>query len=845
MYLSRDFPGFINRIKNQNGFVIKNLADLRILFGFVVRELITIFKIRRFFIRYKKKSQKENKKIFIRKKTGDKMISKELETTLKYAYNDAKKRRHEYITLEHILYAMTFDKTTTNILVNCGADLSELRKEIDSFLKESVPAVGEEYKEVEPLYTLGVQRVLQFAALHVQTSEKGEITGGDILVSMFRERESHAVFFLSQQNINKLDVVKYISHKISKVPQSDNPDYVFQDGAEPETSQDTKKKKKPLETFCINLNKRASEGKIDPLIGRNKEIERIIHVLSRRRKNNPILVGDTGVGKTAVVEGLALKIVGKDVPKVLESAVVYTLDMGMLLAGTKFRGQFEERLKAVISAIQKEENAILFIDEIHTIIGAGATSGGTMDASNLLKPSLSNGDIKCIGSTTYQEYKSYFEKDKALSRRFQKIEINEPSIEETYQILKGLKSHYETFHGVSYTDESLQASSNLSAKYINDRFLPDKAIDIIDEVGAAVKLKYAQDNVKKIVDVIDIENMVAKVAKIPPKTVQANDKEKLKNLDKELKGVVFGQEEAIEKVVTSIKLSRSGLSEPDKPVGSFLFAGPTGVGKTEIAKQLAKILGVEFIRFDMSEYMEKHTVSRLVGAPPGYVGFDQGGLLTDAVHRTPHAVLLLDEIEKAHPDLFNILLQIMDHATLTDNNGRKSDFRNVILIMTTNAGAREMSSNPIGFTRTNNFDLSIKAIENLFSPEFRNRLTSIIQFKPLDVVIMESVVEKFINQLNERMVEKDVTLSLSPSAKTYLAKKGYEPAYGARPLGRVIQTEITQILSEEILFGKLEKGGSVEVTFDDNKIEFKFFEKDKDKIELIKSRIKKEKHLQH
>jgi ATP-dependent Clp protease ATP-binding subunit ClpA len=834
-FFGKDFPELLKRLKNERGFVVKSFTDLRLLFQYIYREYMLLRKLKKISGKFIKDKKKLNIEFLKTIRTEGKMISKELETTLKFAYKDAKKRKHEYITLEHILYALTFDKTTSNILNNCGADLKALRKDIETFLTDSVPAVGDEYKNVEPLYTLGVQRVLQFAAIHVQTSEKEEITGGDILVSMFRERESHAVYFLAQQNINRLDVVKFISHKISKVPEESS-DYIFQDGIDTDTT-DAKKKKKPLETYCVNLNKRALEGKIDPLIGRDKELERIVHVLSRRRKNNPILVGDSGVGKTAVVEGLALKITSREVPKALENAVVYTLDMGSLLAGTKFRGQFEERLKAVLASIQKEENAILFIDEIHTIIGAGATSGGTMDASNLLKPSLSNGELRCIGSTTYQEYKTYFEKDRALSRRFQKIEVNEPSTEETYLILKGLVSRYSSFHGVTYTDDALRAAAELTSKYINDRFLPDKAIDIIDEVGASLKLNEEIKAGKKIVNTIDVENMVAKIAKIPPKTVHVDDKYKLKSLDKDLKEVVFGQDEAIDKVATSIKLSRSGLTEPDKPVGSFLFAGPTGVGKTEVAKQLAKVMGVEFIRFDMSEYMEKHTVSRLIGAPPGYVGFDQGGLLTDAIHRTPHAVLLLDEIEKAHPDLFNILLQVMDHATLTDNNGRKSDFRNVILIMTTNSGAREMQAKPIGFSRTDNFDMSIKAIENLFSPEFRNRLTSIIQFKALPVEVMESVVDKFIKQLNERMKDKKVNLDLDQTSRLYLAKKGYEPAFGARPLGRLIQTEITQVLSEEILFGRLEKGGSVLISEADGKLEFEYSEPD-DKIDLVKKKDK-------
>lgn len=819
MGAENNFENLIYRLKHQSPFNLKSISDMLILFQFIYQEILKSLKFKKKTKNFNKTRKNINKNII---KAGENMISKELELSLKMAFKDAKKRKHEYITLEHILYALTFDKTTSDILINCGADIKALRKELDKFLKESIPAMGSEYRDVEPLYTLGVQRVLQFAAIHIQTAEKEEMTGADILVAMFRERESHAVYFMSRQKVSKLDVVKYISHKISKIEDSTSPgnespedNMILQDGLD---SEEPKKKKDALENYCINLNERAKVGKIDPLIGRDKELERMIHVLSRRRKNNPIMVGDTGVGKTAVVEGLALAIVNKKVPQVLQNAVIYSLDMGTLLAGTKFRGQFEERLKAVLAAIQKQENAILFIDEIHTIIGAGATSGGTMDASNLLKPSLSNGELRCIGSTTYQEYKTYFEKDRALSRRFQKIEVNEPSAEDTFLILKGLKSNYEKFHGVEYSDEALKAAADLSAKYINDRFLPDKAIDIIDEVGASLKLNSTGE--KKIVSVIDIENIVSKIAKIPPKTVHTDDKKKLKDLGTDLKKVVYGQDEAIDKVTTAIKLSRAGLTEPDKPVGSFLFAGPTGVGKTEIAKQLAKTMGVEFLRFDMSEYMEKHTVSRLIGAPPGYVGFDQGGLLTDAIHRTPHAVLLLDEIEKAHPDLFNLLLQVMDNATLTDNNGRKSDFRNVILIMTTNTGARESSSNPMGFAKTDNFDKSLKAIENLFTPEFRNRLTSIIQFKPLSVDTMGSVVDKFISQLNERMKEKKVEIELDESARLYLSKKGYEPAYGARPLGRLIQNEITQPLSEEILFGKLEKGGHVIVNSENNKLEF-------------------------
>jgi len=753
------------------------------------------------------------------------MISKELENVLKRAYRTAKNKKHEYITLEHILHALTFDKDTVDILVNCGSDIKELRKELDTFINESIPSIGSEFKEVEPLYTLAVQRVLQMSAIHVQGSERENITGSDILVSMYKEKNSHAVYFLSKQKITRLDILKYIAHGISKTNNDEESETIESVELDSETpAQESKKINKALETYCVNLNQKAIEGKIDPLIGRSEEVERIVHILSRRRKNNPILVGDSGVGKTAVVEGLASRIVSKDVPKQLHAAVIQALDIGLLLAGTKFRGQFEERMKAVLSDIKKDENAILFIDEIHTIIGAGATSGGSLDASNILKPYLSNGELKCIGSSTYQDYKNYFEKDKALSRRFQKIEIKEPSIEETFLILKGLKSHYEKFHDVSYTDEALRASAELSAKYINELFLPDKAIDVIDEAGASLKLKTLdKPQSERIVTEAEIENIISKITKLPAKTVNVNDKEKLKNLDLELKKLVFGQNDAIEQVVTAIKLSRSGLCEPNKPVGSFLFCGPTGVGKTEIAKQLANILGVEFIRFDMSEYMEKHTVSRLIGAPPGYVGFDQGGLMTDAIHRHPHSLLLLDEIEKAHPDLFNILLQVMDNATLTDNNGRKSDFRNVIIIMTTNAGGKEMSSNPLGFAKTDNFDFGIKAVENLFSPEFRNRLTSIIQFRALDQIIMESVVDKFVNQLNERLFDKKVSVELDNLAKAYLAKKGYEPAYGARPLGRVIQKEISQIISEEILFGKLENGGKVKISALEDKLKIEYF----------------------
>ncbi len=756
------------------------------------------------------------------------LITEELEKTLKRAFDEAKVRRHEFVSLEHLLYALTFDAIASNVLTHCGADLQRLRDEIEDFLIRHMPTLPEELK-INPQYTLGVQFVLQIAATHVQSAGKEQMDGGSVLAALFREKESHAVYFLAKQNIQRFDIIRYLSHQISKIDSDES----FSDfDADQERS--SGKMRDPLTKFCINLNERALKGKIDPLVGREKELERTVHILARRRKNNPIFVGDAGVGKTAIVEGLALQITQKQVPPHLENSVIYSLDMASLLAGTKFRGEFEERLKAVVKDLGTKPNAILFIDEIHTIIGAGAVSGGSLDASNLLKPVLANGDLKCIGTTTYKEYRAIFEKDHALSRRFQKVEVTEPTESEAYLILQGLKKHYEDFHQVSYSSATLKAAVELSNKYINDRFLPDKAIDVMDEAGAEVKLKKkevetAEDSVGTAKSVRtpkvtpqDIEAIVSRIARVPTQTIKLDDKKRLENLKRDLQLFIYGQDSAIENVVQAIQLSRAGLSEPDKPIGSFLFSGPTGVGKTEVARQLAQTLGIEFIRFDMSEYMEKHTVARLIGSPPGYVGFDQGGQLTEAIHRHPHAVLLLDEIEKAHEDVFNILLQVMDYATLTDNNGRKSDFRQVILIMTTNTGARESMVNTIGFGKSAYEDKSSKAIEKAFSPEFRNRLTSIVQFNPLALEIAERIVEKMITQLEERLKAKEVHLVLDPSARKYLAQKGFDPHYGARPLKRLIESEVAAVLSKEILFGKLSKGGEVMIQAPKEKLEFKF-----------------------
>jgi ATP-dependent Clp protease ATP-binding subunit ClpA len=753
-------------------------------------------------------------------------ISRELEMSLTLAFNEARKRRHEFVSLEHVLYALTFDEDVGKIIRSCGGDVKTLQRELEKFFSEQMEALPEDVEELEPQQTIGFQRVLQRAAAHVQSSGKEVIEGRNLLVALFREEKSFALHFLQKQGISRLDVLNYISHGISKIPVEEEEEAAnhaaeHERGEQHDDEDEPRPVKNPLEAFASNLVQRAKEGLIDPLIGRQNELERTIHVLSRRRKNNPIYVGDSGVGKTAIVDGLALSIAKGDVPDVLKNAVIYSLDMGAVLAGTKFRGQFEERLKAVINALKKQPNAVLFIDEIHTIVGAGATSGGSMDASNILKPALTSGSLRCIGATTYHEYRSYFERDRALARRFQKIEVHEPSIDETVQILEGLKSHYEQHHGVTYTPEALRAAAELSAKYINDRFLPDKAIDVIDEVGASFKIKPKTDEPKVVRDT-DIEEVVAKIARIPPRSVSVSDKERLQNLDSDLKRVVFGQDKALQTVVTAIKMARAGLGHPEKPVGSFLFTGPTGVGKTEVAKQLAATLGLQFLRFDMSEYMEKHTVSRLIGAPPGYVGFDQGGLLTEAITRNPHAVLLLDEIEKAHPDLFNILLQVMDHATLTDNNGKKADFRHVILIMTSNAGAREMASASIGFGQRSNLGKGEQALEKLFSPEFRNRLDATVTFSVLPREAVEKIVDKFVNEVVQQLAEKKVTIVLTPEARGYLAEKGYDPTFGARPMARLIQQEVKMILADEILFGKLQNGGKANIDLGEDGLVFSY-----------------------
>ena len=745
------------------------------------------------------------------------MISKELEGTLNTALKEAKSRRHEYVCLEHLLYALLQDKDASGAIINCGGDIDRLRKGLEEFFQthlETVPG-GSDH---QPQQTLSFHRVLQRAVIHAQSAEKKEINGGNLLIAMFREPDSYAVYLLQEQGITRFDLVNYISHGISKIAAAEE-----WSQSEEEQSEEEKpdRRVKPLEAFAVNLVAKAQQGNIDPLIGRDDEIERTIHVLCRRRKNNPIYVGDPGVGKTALAEGLALKIHNGEVPDVLKDAVIYALDMGALLAGTKFRGDFEARLKGVLAGLKKLPNSILFIDEIHTIVGAGATSGGSMDASNILKPALASGELKCIGSTTYHDYKSYFERDRALARRFQRIEVPEPSQDEAYKILEGLKPHYEKHHGVHYSTGAIRAAVQLSAKHINDRKLPDKAIDVIDEVGAAVKIQ-PPDKRKKTIGAKDIERIVAKIAKIPPRSVSTSDKEQLQNLDRDLKLTVFGQDMAIDTLTSTIRLSRSGLGHPEKPIGCFLFSGPTGVGKTEVAKQLAHTMGIEFIRFDMSEYMEKHTVSRLIGAPPGYVGFDQGGLLTDAINRNPYAVLLLDEIEKAHPDLFNILLQVMDHAALTDNNGKKADFRNIILIMTTNAGAREMSGTPLGFGARSNAGKGKEAIEKMFSPEFRNRLDAMIVFNSLSMEIIERVVDKFIIELDHQLNEKKVFLQLTVKARRWLAEKGYDPSFGARPMARLIQNEIKRVLADEILFGRLQSGGKVEVDENEGKLAFTY-----------------------
>jgi ATP-dependent Clp protease ATP-binding subunit ClpA len=711
------------------------------------------------------------------------------------------------MTVEHLLLSLLDNPTAAKVLRACGADTERLRTEVATFIEETTPLIPQhEERETQP--TLGFQRVLQRAVFHVQSAGKKEVTGANVLVAMFSEQDSQAVFLLSQQDVTRLDVVNFISHGISKVPGEGQegegqPDADDARGEEKESAS-------PLESFATNLNELARQGRIDPLIGRRNEVERTIQILCRRRKNNPLLVGEAGVGKTAIAEGLAKKIVDHEVPDVLADAVIYALDLGGLVAGTKYRGDFEKRIKAVLAQLQRLPHAVLFIDEIHTIIGAGSASGGVMDASNLIKPVLASGDLRCIGSTTYQEFRGIFEKDRALARRFQKIDIDEPSVEETVEILKGLKSRFESHHQVTYTLPALRAAAELSAKYINDRHLPDKAIDVIDEAGANVQLKPVGKR-KKRIDVGDVESIVAKIARIPPKKVSVSDTEALRNLDRDLKMVVYGQDEAIGVLTSAIRMNRSGLGHEEKPIGSFLFTGPTGVGKTEVTRQLARILGMELIRFDMSEYMERHTVSRLIGAPPGYVGFDQGGLLTEEVNKHPHAVLLLDEIEKAHPDVFNLLLQVMDHGTLTDNNGRKADFRNVALVMTTNAGAAETSRRSIGFTEQDHSTDGMEALKRYFTPEFRNRLDAVVQFQPLSPETVASVVNKFIFELEQQLADKKVDLAVDEDARAWIAQKGYDPKMGARPMARVIQDHIKKPLANELLFGALAGGGAVRV----------------------------------
>lgn len=740
------------------------------------------------------------------------MLSKELEFTLNQAFKEARDKRHEYMTVEHLLLCLIDNPTAAKVLRACGADADKLRQDVRTFIDETTPLLtDQDGRETQP--TLGFQRVLQRAVFHVQSAGKKEVTGANVLVALFSEQDSQAVYLLNQQDVSRLDVVNFISHGISKVPgeqQDSDPQ------AEPEEARgEDKETPSPLENFASNLNDLARQGRIDPLIGRANEVERTAQILCRRRKNNPLLVGEAGVGKTAIAEGLAKKIVDGEVPEVLADAVIYALDLGSLVAGTKYRGDFEKRLKAVLAELKRRPQAILFIDEIHTIIGAGAASGGVMDASNLIKPVLASGELRCIGSTTYQEFRGIFEKDRALARRFQKIDVHEPSVEETYAILRGLKARFEEHHQVAYTNPALRAAAELSAKYINDRHLPDKAIDVIDEAGANVQLR-PQAKRKKRIDVADVEAIVAKIARIPPRKVSLSDTEALRNLDRDLKMVVYGQDEAIDALTAAIRMNRSGLGNEEKPIGSFLFTGPTGVGKTEVTRQLARVLGLELIRFDMSEYMERHTVSRLIGAPPGYVGFDQGGLLTEEITKHPHSVLLLDEIEKAHPDVFNLLLQVMDHGALTDNNGRKADFRNVVLVMTTNAGAEETSRRSIGFTEQDHATDGIEALKRYFTPEFRNRLDAIVQFASLTAATIANVVDKFLFELEQQLAEKKVALLVDADARAWIADKGYDPRMGARPMARVIQNSIKKPLASELLFGELAHGGTVTVHLGEN-----------------------------
>ncbi|MBU0594737.1 MAG: ATP-dependent Clp protease ATP-binding subunit ClpA [Pseudomonadota bacterium] len=744
------------------------------------------------------------------------MIAQELEVSLHMAFIEARQKRHEFISVEHLLLAMLDNPTAAQVLRACAVNLEELRGQLTDFVAEHTPIVaGTEEVDTQP--TLGFQRVIQRAILHVQSSGKKEVTGANVLVAMFGEKDSHAVYFLQQQGISRLDVVNFISHGISKVQEGAAP----RQEQEHEAEQEAAPPASALDSYTQNLNAQALAGKIDPLIGRDLELERVVQTLCRRRKNNPLLVGEAGVGKTAIAEGLARRIVENEVPDVLAKSTVYALDMGALLAGTKYRGDFEQRLKAVLKQLSEDAHAILFIDEIHTLIGAGAASGGTLDASNLLKPVLSSGQLKCIGATTYNEYRGIFEKDHALSRRFQKIDVPEPSVQETVEILRGLKSRFEAHHGVKYTAAALTLAAELSARYINDRHLPDKAIDVIDEAGAAQRI-LPKSRQKKTISIKEIEEIIAKIARIPPKNVSSDDRSALKTLERDLKAVVFGQGKAIEALSSAIKMARSGLGSPQKPIGSFLFSGPTGVGKTEVARQLAYILGIELIRFDMSEYMERHAVSRLIGAPPGYVGFEQGGLMTEQITKHPYCVLLLDEIEKAHPDIFNILLQVMDHGTLTDNNGRKADFRNVIIIMTTNAGAEQLGKGSIGFSQSKTAGDEMAEIKRLFTPEFRNRLDATISFQSLDQEVILRVVDKFLIQLEEQLHEKKVEAAFTDALKDYLAKHGFDPLMGARPMARLIQDTIRRALADELLFGRLANGGHVTVDMDGDAVRLSF-----------------------
>ncbi len=738
-------------------------------------------------------------------------LSKELEDTLQRAYDLAKAKKHEFITLEHILFEMTNEPGASEVLMSCGVDLDKLKFDLAEFMDKSMPSIISEDLP-EPQYSVGSQYVLRIAAMHVQSAGKEELKSGNLIVAMFREEESHAVYFLKEQGVDRLSVVKHISH-----------------GGDTSSEQETKttnknpdgesvpQVKNPLTEYCTNLVEKAKAGKLDPLIGRDKELERTVHILCRRRKNNPIFVGDAGVGKTAIAEGLANRIVEDRVPEVLKDLQIYSLDMGALTAGTRYRGDFEERLKAIIDSVKGNKNNVLFVDEIHTVIGAGAVSSSGLDASNMLKPALSNGEIRCIGTTTLKEYRSVFEKDHALARRFQKIDVHEPSKDDTLKILNGLKGYYEDFHKVTYSNPAVRAAVDLSDRYINDKKLPDKAIDLLDEAGAEVKLRNYKSEIKQV-SVKDIEALVSRIAKIPSRTVKVDDRNRLMTLSADLKKVLYGQDQAIETIVKSIQMSRAGLNEPDKPVGSFMFSGPTGVGKTELAKQLAAAMGIEFLRFDMSEYMEKHTVSRLIGSPPGYVGYDQGGQLTEAVNQNPHAVLLLDEIEKAHEDIYNILLQVMDHATLTDSNGRKVDFKQIILILTTNTGSRESSQHTMGFGKQEYEDKSSEVIDKYFSPEFRNRLNAIVKFNSLSKEVVEQVVDKIVGQLSQRLSSKKITVELSPEARSYIAQNAYDPLLGARPIQRFIDAEITEKLTNEILFGKLINGGSVKILLENGEL---------------------------